>query len=54
MKLWFFSAVCLLLMNFAVTEMSAGDRIVLRLMGDSTMADKDLSAQNPERGWDRG
>ncbi len=51
MKLWFFSAVCLLLMNFAVTEMSAGDRIVLRLMGDSTMADKDLSAQNPERGW---
>ena len=30
---------------------SAPDRIVLRLMGDSTMADKDLSKQNPERGW---
>lgn len=27
------------------------DHIVLRLMGDSTMADKDLSGQNPERGW---
>ena len=26
-------------------------KIVLRLMGDSTMADKDLSRQNPERGW---
>ena len=26
-------------------------RIVLRLMGDSTMADKDLSRENPERGW---
>lgn len=24
---------------------------MLRLMGDSTMADKDLSYQNPERGW---
>ena len=30
---------------------SAQDKIVLRLMGDSTMADKDLSYQNPERGW---
>ena len=27
------------------------EKIVLRLMGDSTMADKDLSGQNPERGW---
>ncbi len=26
-------------------------KIVLRLMGDSTMADKDLSKQNNERGW---
>lgn len=26
-------------------------KIVLRLMGDSTMADKDLSKGNPERGW---
>ncbi len=26
-------------------------KLVLRLMGDSTMADKDLSKQNPERGW---
>ena len=26
-------------------------KIVLRLLGDSTMADKDLSRQNPERGW---
>ena len=25
--------------------------ITLRLMGDSTMADKDLSGENPERGW---
>lgn len=31
--------------------MSAQDKIVLRLMGDSTMADKDLSYENPERGW---
>ena len=30
---------------------SGGERIVLRLMGDSTMADKDLSGENPERGW---
>ncbi len=29
----------------------AQEKIVLRLMGDSTMADKDLSKQNPERGW---
>lgn len=36
-------------------ETSAGvtsdKKIVLRLMGDSTMADKDLSKENPERGW---
>ena len=31
--------------------LSAQDKIVLRLMGDSTMADKDLSYENPERGW---
>ena len=30
---------------------SGSDRIVLRLVGDSTMADKDLSKENPERGW---
>ncbi|MDE6147760.1 MAG: pectin esterase [Bacteroidales bacterium] len=29
----------------------AQDKIVLRLMGDSTMADKELSYENPERGW---
>ena len=29
----------------------AQEKIVLRLMGDSTMADKDLSYENPERGW---
>ena len=28
-----------------------GQKITLRLMGDSTMADKDLSKENPERGW---
>ena len=27
------------------------EKIVLRLMGDSTMADKNLSYENPERGW---
>ena len=31
--------------------LSAQEKIVLRLMGDSTMADKDLSYGNPERGW---
>lgn len=30
---------------------AAQEKIVLRLMGDSTMADKDLSYENPERGW---
>lgn len=34
----------------AITS-TAQDKIVLRLMGDSTMADKDLSYENPERGW---
>ena len=28
---------------------AAQEKIVLRLMGDSTMADKDLSYENPER-----
>lgn len=32
-------------------SLMAQDKIVLRLMGDSTMADKDLSYENPERGW---
>lgn len=35
----------------AVIAAGAQDKIVLRLMGDSTMADKDLSYENPERGW---
>ena len=43
-----FSIVLALLVAVSV---SAQDKIVLRLMGDSTMADKDLSYQNPERGW---
>lgn len=43
-------------MSFLLTvllavSVSAQDKIVLRLMGDSTMADKDLSYENPERGW---
>lgn len=33
----------------SVVSMMAQDKIVLRLMGDSTMADKDLSYENPER-----
>lgn len=32
-------------------SMPAQEKMVLRLMGDSTMADKDLSYENPERGW---
>ena len=32
-------------------SVAAQEKIVLRLMGDSTMADKDLSYENPERGW---
>ena len=43
-----FSIIFALLVAVSV---SAQDKIVLRLMGDSTMADKDLSYQNPERGW---
>ena len=40
-----------LALTFCALSLSAQDRIVLRLMGDSTMADKDLSYENPERGW---
>ena len=36
---------------FIAMSAAAQDKIVLRLMGDSTMADKDLSYENPERGW---
>ncbi len=36
---------------FSTFTLAAQDKIVLRLMGDSTMADKDLSYENPERGW---
>ncbi len=36
---------------FSTLTLAAQDKIVLRLMGDSTMADKDLSYENPERGW---
>ena len=36
---------------FLTLSLPGQDKIVLRLMGDSTMADKDLSYQNPERGW---
>ena len=43
-----FSIILTLALAFS---MYAQDKIVLRLMGDSTMADKDLSYQNPERGW---
>lgn len=41
----------IILTLFLTVSLSAQDKIVLRLMGDSTMADKDLSYQNPERGW---
>ena len=41
-----FAAACLVALSSF-----AQDKIVLRLMGDSTMADKDLSYENPERGW---
>ena len=37
--------------TFLAASMTAQNQIVLRLMGDSTMADKDLSYENPERGW---
>lgn len=40
-----------LALALAVIAAGAQDKIVLRLMGDSTMADKDLSYENPERGW---
>ena len=36
---------------FLTLSLCAQEKIVLRLMGDSTMADKDLSYENPERGW---
>ena len=41
----------IILAILVAVSVSAQDKIVLRLMGDSTMADKDLSYQNPERGW---
>lgn len=41
----------LLTLGFNGSGQESGQMIVLRLMGDSTMADKDLSGQNPERGW---
>ena len=40
-----------LALALAVMAAGAQEKIVLRLMGDSTMADKDLSYENPERGW---
>lgn len=44
--------IVLLLSALALSfAMAAQEKIVLRLMGDSTMADKDLSYENPERGW---
>lgn len=44
--------ILLIILTLLVTvSMPAQEKIVLRLMGDSTMADKDLSYQNPERGW---
>ena len=41
----------ILLVIFMTLSVSAQEKIVLRLMGDSTMADKDISYENPERGW---
>lgn len=44
--------IILIITSLALSlSMMAQDKIVLRLMGDSTMADKDLSYENPERGW---
>ena len=43
--------ISLFVCMFLALSMAGQDKIVLRLMGDSTMADKDLSYQNPERGW---
>lgn len=41
----------LLALGFSAQGQENGHKITLRLMGDSTMADKDLSKENPERGW---
>ena len=46
----FFTSI-LLVSGIHAYGREGGQKIVLRLMGDSTMADKDLSGQNPERGW---
>ena len=44
--------LAIFLLTFGLSlSLAAQDKIVLRLMGDSTMADKDLSYENPERGW---
>ena len=40
-----------LTLGFHAWGQESGHKITLRLMGDSTMADKDLSKGNPERGW---
>ena len=40
-----------LTLGIAAWGQGNGQKITLRLMGDSTMADKDLSKENPERGW---
>ena len=40
-----------LTLGIAAWGQENGQKINLRLMGDSTMADKDLSKENPERGW---
>ncbi len=40
-----------LILILSFLSLGAQEKIVLRLMGDSTMADKDLSYENPERGW---
>ena len=42
------SIFSIILAVFVAMSVSAQDKIVLRLMGDSTMADKDISYQNPE------
>ena len=51
----FLAAVILSVISLSVLPATlagqTSEKIVLRLMGDSTMADKDLSRQNPERGW---
>ena len=48
-----FALIASVLLAFALpaSGRDSGQKIVLRLMGDSTMADKDLSGENPERGW---